>query len=226
MADDFNTKDESKQDGKKWSFRDIFRTDSLFSDIMTLVFNLMLLNILWLLCCIPVITIGASTTALYYMMFKILDGEDYSIIKGFLRSLRENFRESVPMTLLLVGLSALLVFNLHYFGTISHTGFSGVGYGVCLVVLVLMISEFSYAFPLLSYFENTVKGTLTNAYKMAATHLGTTLLVLLINCVPWMLFLFFPTMFYRLFVIWLVIGTAVSAFVDAILLRRIFWEFE
>lgn len=72
--------------------KDIFRPDNLFSEVMTKIFDILLLNILWLICCIPVITFGASTTALYYVMMKLVRDEENGIVRGFFKAFKENFR--------------------------------------------------------------------------------------------------------------------------------------
>ena len=67
----------------------------------------MLLNILMLICCIPIFTIGASVTAMYYVAFKMVKNEEGYITKSFFKAFRENFRQATPVWLVML---ALLVF--------------------------------------------------------------------------------------------------------------------
>lgn len=63
--------------------KDIFQPDNLFSEVMTKIFDILLLNLLWLLCSLPAVTFGASTTALYAVMMKLVRGEENGIVKSF-----------------------------------------------------------------------------------------------------------------------------------------------
>ena len=70
------------------AFKDNFRGDSAYTQIMTKIFNIFWLSILWLLCCIPVITIGASTIALYYVMLKLVKDEETTVTREFFHSFK------------------------------------------------------------------------------------------------------------------------------------------
>ena len=69
----------------------IFNLDSPFVQFMSRVADLMWLNILFLLCCIPIFTVGASTTAMYYVTLKMVRNEDSYITKSFIKSFKQNF---------------------------------------------------------------------------------------------------------------------------------------
>ena len=51
------------------------------------------LNVLWFVCCLPIVTAGASTTALFYVTLKMAKNEEGNITKSFFRAFRENFRQ-------------------------------------------------------------------------------------------------------------------------------------
>ena len=78
-------------------------TDNRIIRILTTLCDFLILNILWLVCSVPVITAGASTTALYSVMFKIIKKEEGDIIKSFLKAFRQNFKQSTIIWLLLIG---------------------------------------------------------------------------------------------------------------------------
>ena len=82
--------------------------DSPFGQLMMKLCYSCCLNILWFLCCIPIVTIGASTTALYYTSLKIVRGEDHALTRMFFRSFRENFRQSTVLWLILLAVGGLL----------------------------------------------------------------------------------------------------------------------
>ena len=65
--------------------------DNIIIRVLTRVFDFIVLNVLWVLCSVPIITIGASTTALYSMMLKIVANEEGYIIRGFFEDFKKNF---------------------------------------------------------------------------------------------------------------------------------------
>ena len=203
---------------------DLFNQDNAFNRVMTRIFDLALLNILWTVCCLPVITIGASSIAIYTVTLKMIKNEEGSLAGSFFKAFRENFRQSVPVTLVLIAGIALLTADFHILRGKADAN-SSLIYGVNLVLLLFLTAIFSYVFPLLAKFENTVRNTFSNAWKIAATHIGETFLLVLINCIPFLLLLFFPAAFARVFWIWLLLGTSSSALADSYFLNKIFAEF-
>ena len=61
----------------------LFNPDGLFARIMNTVLALIVLNVLWLLCCVPVVTAGASTAALYAVLIRMRDGDDAKVLRRF-----------------------------------------------------------------------------------------------------------------------------------------------
>lgn len=90
----------------------IFNSDSGFSKFMNRVADLFILNILWIFCSIPIITIGATTTALYSVNLKFIDNEEENLIKTFFKSFKENFKKSTIIWLIILSLSIILGVNL------------------------------------------------------------------------------------------------------------------
>ncbi|HPA53844.1 MAG TPA: YesL family protein, partial [Bacillota bacterium] len=74
----------------KW----LFNTEGIIYKIMTAVYQMIILNLLWCITSIPLITVGASTTALYYVIGKIARKEEVHEIKDFYKSFRENFKQA------------------------------------------------------------------------------------------------------------------------------------
>ncbi len=87
----------------------IFNLDSPIMRALGKVADLMWLNVLTMICCIPIITIGPSLTALHYMALKIVRDEECYITKGFFKSFRENFRQGVLIGILTLFVSLLLI---------------------------------------------------------------------------------------------------------------------
>ena len=90
----------------------IFNSDSGFSKFMNRIADLFILNILWIFCSIPIITIGATTTALYSVNLKFIDNEEGNLIKTFFKSFKENFKRSTIIWLSILAVSIILGVNL------------------------------------------------------------------------------------------------------------------
>ncbi len=204
--------------------KNLFDQDNIFNTVMTRIFDLMLLSILWLLCSLPIITIGASTTALFYMTMKMVRNEEGAIVKGFFKTFCENFRQSIPLTIVFIAFVIVLVADFHILGS-SQNGMDNILYGGCIALLIGGGAVFSYVFPLAAKFENSAKNTIINAAKIAVTHLIQTILLLVLNGAVFIWFFLSPETFSLIFWIWIFVGTGVIAYIDSLLLVRIFDEF-
>ena len=77
--------------------------------------DLIILNVLWLITSIPIVTIGASTTALYYVTLKLVRDEDGYTIRSFFKSFKENFKQSTIIWLIMLAVGLLIGFDLYFF---------------------------------------------------------------------------------------------------------------
>ena len=167
----------------------LFRMDSPATIFMTKVADCIWMSILWLVCSLPVITIGASTTALYQNMMH-LHHEKKSGTAFFFQSFAENFKKSTIVWLILLLAAAVLLLGCYGITKIvSRTVFT-VAIALFFVILVLLLTVIAYSFPLLSYYENTISGTLKNALFMGLLNPGYTLLAILFLVIPAVLPLF------------------------------------
>ena len=75
-----------------------FNLDSPFMRFLTKMADLIILNILYMICCIPIVTIGAASTALYTVSMKAVKNEESYIIRGYFKAFKENFKISMTAT--------------------------------------------------------------------------------------------------------------------------------
>lgn len=158
-------------------FNKIFDQDNPFWRGMGRIFDVCVLNVLWLLCCIPIVTIGPSTTALYYAMINLVRGEESYVSRDFFRSFRQNFKQSLLVGLLLMAVGGFLAADIY----IAYK--SGKGVYTFLMVfffIIFLLWAFVtlYTFPLLAKFENSVKNTLILAFTLSIKNLSQTLMML------------------------------------------------
>jgi len=196
-------------------------SDNKVLQMLGLLGDLMLLNVLWIVCCLPVVTIGPATTALYYTTLKLVRKEESYLTRMFFRSFRQNLKQGIQMTLFLLLFCVILYLDSRIAGN------TAISYGkilsiLFLVLTCLLVMTASYAFPLLAQFENTVKGTLKNALFMSVWHLPYTLVILVLNSLPVLLFYLLPTWFLMSLILWLIIGIAGVAYLNSRLFVKIF----
>ena len=207
------------------AFKDNFRGDSAYSQIMTKVFDVFWLSVLSILCCIPVITIGASLSALYYVMLKLVRDEETAVTRNYFKAFKENFLQSLPVTVILLVIVGILTADFHILG--QNTGKnSSIIYGCCVVILLAAAAVFSYVFPLMARYQNTIRKTFENAARLAASHLWQTAVVVLVNLFPLGWFLISAETFAAIFWIWVFVGLGIQAFVNSLIIRKIFDKLE
>lgn len=189
--------------------------------------DLIILNILWIICSIPIFTIGASTTAVYYVTLKLVRDDDGYTIKSFFKSFKENFKQATVIWLILLAAGLVLGFDL-YFAFMVVTGNSAVRtlFTAAIGALTLIwLFILTYAFPLQSRFYNPVKRTLFNAMFMSIRHFFHTLGMLAIDAA--LLFFSYLSLFYspQFTVLAVLFGFPLIAFVNSYIFNSVFKKY-
>ncbi len=138
-------------------------------------------SLLWVICCIPVFTFGASTCALYYTVHKSIRGNRDYVGSSFFKAFRENFKQATLSWLVMLGIGIVLVLDAVIMRQMLMAGSKmGVLYYFFLVAVVIVIGWGCMLFPYIARFENTVKNTLKNAFILCIHHLPWSILLLVI----------------------------------------------
>ncbi len=189
------------------------------------MFDLILLNILWLLCSVPFITIGASTTALYSVTLKMAANEEGYIIRGFWDAFKKSFKQSTLVWLILLAVGAVLGMDI----VIISSKLQGVALNAGLLfigsVSVIYLIELTFVFPIIAKFENSTLNTIKNAVLIPLARLPFTLPVLILTAACLILTLLNQTTVMAGAVIWSMIGGALLAFANSFLMREMFKPF-
>lgn len=168
-----------------------FSMDSKFFVFMGKIADLMILNFLCILCCIPIVTIGPSITAMFYVTMKMVKNEESYIIKGFFKSFKENLKQGVLINLIMLLLAAVLLIDIRIMAAQEGTVYK-VLYTIFLAFGVVYIMIYMYIYPVLAKFYNTIKRTFINAMLMSVRHLPYTFLMVLVTAAPFAIILFVP----------------------------------
>lgn len=199
----------------------IFDLDSPLMNVLNKMADLMWLNILTLICCIPVITAGAVLTSMHYVALKIVRNEESYITRSFFKSFKTNFRQATLIWLLLMLVAAILGGD-YYIITKSGMQFSQVLVVLIMAAGVLVICTSLYVFPVLAKFDNTIMGTIRNAFIMSILQLPKTVVMFVMA--------FFPLIIYlvslRLIPIIFLFGFSLPAYASAMLYNKFFQKLE
>ena len=146
-------------------------------------------------CCIPVVTIGASLTAMYSVTMRMAKNEDGKIIKPFFKAFAANFKQSTVVWLFCM-LLITVFYGDYYILYQSGLKFSMLANRVVTIasggLLLLSLFAATYVFPLLAYFDNTIKNTIKNALIMSIFRFKQTLLLIIINLLPMLVGFVYP----------------------------------
>lgn len=203
----------------------LFSRDSKFMQWMETVADLILLNLCWLAACLPVVTAGAATAAIYAVLGSRLRGEGSGTVRPFWRAFRANFKAGTLCWLLQLAAMGLLGFNV-WIAAWNDGWFLALSRWVSLLGLVLTMAVGSLIYPQIPRYQNSLRQYLKNAALLTAAHPGWVLLGLFLLMVPLLLFLVLPELFFRTGIIWIIIGFSALFFLSAVIMRRIFSPFE
>ena len=197
-----------------------FSYDSKFSQIMLKFCYACWLNLLWAVCSVPIVTIGASTTALYYTTLKLARNEEGNVTSMFFHSFRQNFKQAVGLWLILLGVGLFLGADGYVLYHLRQTtaGPLPVIFTILLAVIiaaaVLYVIVLLYVFPLLASVENTNKAMLKNSFLIGTHYLFCTIMVFAIHFA-----MFFVSVKY--FTPLLIAGEGLTAMLSSLLFYRV-----
>ena len=187
--------------------------------------DLLWLNILTLICALPIITMGASLTAMYSVLIKMARNEEGYITRSFFAAYRENFGNAtkVWICVLLVGAVCFLNLNLIKSGIMSGMPGMANACTVCIILILLIVFSFLlYFWPLLGRYDKSLSGNIKNAFLLAAAYLPRTICMLIISLFP----LALMTISDYFLWLWFAYGFSFSGYFCAMLLVRIFDKTE
>ena len=206
--------------------KDLFNLESPFMQLLTRVGDLIIVNVLYLLCCVPIVTIGAATAALHKVGQAIVYDTDNGIARTFFRAFRENFRQATAMWLMMVVFAAAMGCNyLLISGFVAGT-LATVLKGALVVAIGLVLVMAAYMFPLMVRYTNTMRELATNALILAVVKLPRTVGLFLLSCMPLLILALSMETFLNTMVFWLTIGFGFTAYMSANLLKPVFTELE
>jgi len=151
----------------------IYRYGSLLADLL-------LLTVLWFLCSLPIVTIGASTTAVYFVTTRRITDKEGYITRDFFISFKRNFKTATLVFLVLGGIAGVCFLNLWIMSSNELDRLVMLSLPVQFLIFIEAVVVSVYAFSMLSRFDMNFKTLLKSAFVMANRHLATTMLCLVL----------------------------------------------
>ncbi len=199
--------------------------DNIFIRALARLCDLIILNILWVVCSLPVVTAGTSTAALYAVTLKMVANEEGYIVRGFFQAWKENFKQSMAVWIILMVVGSVLVMDFFIVCRMKESVFWIMQLFVFAAAFIYGI-ELLFIFPLIARFENHTVSMLKNALLIPIARLpyAAGVIVMTVFCVV-VTFLNAKTIMLGA-VIWSLIGVACVAFANSFLLRKMFEPYE
>jgi uncharacterized membrane protein YesL len=152
---------------------DTFSLEGPLYQFMVRFWDLVKLNVLWLIFSLPLVTLGASTVAAYSVTLTMVENRDTSIVKQFLAGFIDNWKQGIPLGIIHLTLVYLVYLNLEFFNKLPDAP-------VFFLIAAMIVGFFclvtlTYAYALCARYRNTLMGTLRNSAAMAMKYFVMTL---------------------------------------------------
>lgn len=197
----------------------LFNMDNPFFATLTKIYDIMFLSLLWMLFCIPIITIGPATTAMYYAVVKVIRKERGYLFREFFKAFRLNFKKGAIVGVILSILFGVILFDISYaVNALAIDATKGsLMIGVFLALAFLLLSFITYVFPILSRFEMTLKQLIKAAVYMSMRHLHFTVLMVVVTLIA----------FYGVYIIPIAVFIipALSMVINSFMMEKVFKKY-
>ena len=202
----------------------ILSVKSRLVHFLEFLFDLIVLNLLTLLCCIPIITVGAAMTALYRSLFEIRNGNG-NIVKGYFKAFIDNIRPGLVLGLILLLISISFFLYVYFSQGMIANGDFIVMLGIVFVAIIFFFPMI-FVFPLLAMFDNSALRTLSNAFLLTFRHAGTSLAVLIMYSLPLVILLINQTWFLRVMPLFAMFGFSLPGWFASGFFVRVFAKYS
>ena len=199
----------------------LFDPEGIIFSLLTDIFDLIFANLLFLICCLPVVTIGPAISALYKVCRNIQEDRGGGVASTFFSALKDNLKEGILAWLVIGGFLLLCGIDFWYWLHFSTGNLQRNMLILCGVITGLILMTANWVFPIQFQFKNTVRHTLKNGFFFAIRYLFPTLLMTALT-VGWLALLVY---FDYLRILLLFVGFSLPVFLKTYYIRKIFKNF-
>ena len=199
----------------------VFDLDSPFMSGLNKLADLVILNLITLLGCLPVLTAGASLTAMHYVLLKMVRNEEGYVFRDWFKSFKRNFRQATVIWIIFLAAGTMAALDLWIIQ--ENGGAIPLFMKVFLILVILIVyAAYVWVFPILARYDNTVIKTVANALTMAFRVLPRTILMGILAALPALIFIYLPQVFPIVFLF----GFTVPGMACAVLYSPVFRRME
>lgn len=159
----------------------IFNPENLFFRIMAKGVDFVGLSLLWVLCSMPIVTIGPATAALYYTVVKTFRHKNDGAFGIYVKQFWKNLKKGIPVTLICIPAVLFLAWGYDVMSAHISTSAGVVMYMAYYVALVVPAGMICYMFPLMGRFEFKIKDLFGAAFFMELRHLPSTVIIVMLT---------------------------------------------
>ena len=201
--------------------RKFLNPDSPLMIFLSNLTDIIVLNVLCFICCLPVITIGPSVTAMHYVTLKIVRDEEIYVLRDYFKAFKENFKQSIIAWMVFLVITA--VFFVDYL-ILKDMGLENTKVFLMIIGAIYLLVCFTmmYVFPLMARFENSLKQTVKNAFFMSILHIFKTVIMAVIYAIPFVLL----PLHYNVLMFFLLVGLSGPAYFNSFIWKSIFKKYE
>lgn len=198
----------------------LFKVDGPIYEFIRRFIDVLKLNFLWVLFSLPIITIGASTVAVYSVSLKMVEDKEGYVAREFIKAFKSNLKQGIPLGLITLGAIYVVYFDFMLFNAIESNPLPLLIIGILAGVYFLL--SLLYVYPLIARYQNTILNSLNNSFQISIKFIGRTLFLLFIIAFMIVFFLYnYTTIFFGI-----LIGPAFIMFTVSAFSLRIFNKIE
>lgn len=168
-----------------------FSVESPLYKFMQTLWDILKLNFMWVIFCIPIVTIGGSTIAAFSVLLRMSEDQEGNVIKDFWKAFKENWKQGI-----FIGLLPPICFEAVFLDFQLYNAVENGGLGILIVgcfSAYIFIFCLIYVFPLLARYDNTVINSIKNSFRIGMKFFGRTFLLLVIIAVEVLIIFWNPT---------------------------------
>ena len=203
----------------------LFEYDNKFFEVLGKITDIIILNLLCIISCLLIITIGASVTATYFVALQMVRNEETYIIREFIKRFKENFIFSTKVWSIILIIGLVLSFDFYISRLILNEYMRITLQFILTIVSIIFIFLLTYVFPIISKFENTIKNTMINSILISIQHLPKTIFMVLINLSPIILTLTLSNYWGQILFFYTVMGFASITYINSMFFNKIFEKY-
>ncbi len=196
--------------------------DSPFMDFLEKITDIIILSLLWIIGCIPIFTMGASTSAIYYVMINKVNKKDIYVFKSFFSSFKNNFKQTILLDVILKFILGIILFNIYIVAGYLNVSdmLKIILFGVQFILLIELIFISVYLYALIGKVEIKSKKALKLAFLLSHKHMFTTISIILLGVLLVAVFYMYGDGLY------LIIAPGIYFFISSFLLVRVFRKYS